>query len=430
MFILFLSNHFELIVALQVYYMIGMLVIMLFLQVRHLRIDDLDKGLREILYYLIVIGETALLVSIIYVFASNLAPKPVLDFSSRILPSTRWAKDPTPIYFISGFAANELVSIRPDGSGRTTVFKAGGDSIRSYHFSPDGQDILIVTTFSLQVYHLKDKSSELLDRLDFSPQSKQDSVQEIKGTIDGVRLSPDGSKVCYRMSRWSSFASQEAWFIYDRAKKQKHKIISQSRALGTLIWDQSGENLYYPWFETLNSPAGGNPYKVKVYRIPLATLTAELAFEFNFDKPELSKEHLSVRGINLDFDVERLSFSRAAKSRYAARSAKGSLVAIDDEDILYYVRSRWWRKRLYKIPRVPINSDIERYQYQGGQLAVQDLRWLPEGRYVIMEHYFFGILILDPETGKIGILDNQRGDTFGWYEPVTPAYRQAGQTGR
>src|SRR5204863_9945654 len=136
--------------AVPVYCMIGMLVMIVFLQIRHFRLKDIQKVLRDILFYLVVIGETALLISIIYVFADNSAPKPTIDFSARILPSTRWVKDDFPVYFIS---QNEFIRIRPDGSDRTIVFKAD-QPIRSYQFSADGQDVLIVTESELYLYHL------------------------------------------------------------------------------------------------------------------------------------------------------------------------------------------------------------------------------------------------------------------------------------
>jgi hypothetical protein len=213
-------------------------------------------------------------------------------------------------------------------------------------------------------------------------------------------------------------ASQENWFVYDIVKKEKRPILSPGLSLGFLLWDKSGQNLYYPWFQTMDSTSA-NPYVVKLYKIPVDTLKPELALEFGFSEPQLTPDHLADRGINLDFSVDKWSFGRDAKAEYTSRSAKGTLISIDDQDTLYYVPSHWWQKRLYQIPRVPVESDIERYQYKGGQLAVQHLRWLPSGRYVIMEHYFFGILILDPQTGKLGILDNQRGNTFGWYSQET-----------
>ena len=404
--IAFLNNNFEIILALQVYFMIGMLVIVLFLKIRHFRLRHIHYLLRDILYYLVIFGETALLVSIIYVFSMNSTPKPVIDFSYQILPTTEWVKDDLTVYFI---ADKELVSIQPNGKNRKVVFKAN-DNIRFYQFSPQGRDILIATETQLYLFHLENNTRELVESLDLP----KDSAEGLQGSIGGIRLSPDGSKLCYRTAKWSKYASQESWFIYDLVKKEKKSIISPAVALGSLLWDKKGQNLYYPWFQTMDSTSA-NPYVVKLYKVPLQILTPELVLRFDFDQPELTPEHLAMRGVELDSSVDRLSFGRDAKAEYTARSRQGSLISIDEQDTLYFVPNRWWRRRLYQIPRVPVESHVERYQYQGGQLAVQHLRWFPSGRYVMMEHHFFGILILDPRTGKIGILDNQRGNTFGWF---------------
>jgi hypothetical protein len=349
-----------------------------------------------------------MLVSIMYVFLNNSSPKPRMDmdFSSRILPTTDWVKDDLTVYFISG---PELVSVHPNGTSRKVIFKAN-DNIRSYQFSPDGKDILIVSESQLCIYHSESNSRELVESLDFL----KGSDGGLKGSIGGVRFSPDGRRFCYRSAKWSPYASQESWYVYEMAKKEKRPIVSPGMSLAFLWWDKKGENLYYPWFQTMDSDSA-NPYMVKLYKIPLTTLTPELAMEFGFNQPDFTPDHLATRGIDLDFTADRLSFGRDARPEYSSRSRKGASIAIDKEDMLYYVPSRWWRLRLYEIPRVPPDSQVERYEYQGGQLAVQHLRWFPSGRYVMMEHHFFGILVLDPQTGKIGILDNQRGNTFGWY---------------
>ena len=303
-----------------------------------------------------------------------------------------------------------MVSTRPDGSDRKTVFKAN-DKIRAYQFSPDGKNILIVTESQLYLYHPKIKTRELIDGLNFSLESNPEGI---KGSVGRVRFNPQGDKFCYHLAKWSQYGSQDNWFVYDIVKKQKSPIVSPGLALGSLIWDEKGENLYYPWFEALNSSIEANPYRVKLYKVPLKTLKPELAMQFNFDKPELSPEHLAMHSVDLDFSVDRFSFGRDSKVEAISRSKQGAVIGVDETDILY-IRNHWWKRRLYQIPRVPMQSDMERYQYKGGQLAVQHLQWFPSGRYVIMEHYFFGILILDPQTGKLGILDNQRGNTFGWY---------------
>jgi len=97
-------------------------------------------------------------------------------------------------------------------------------------------------------------------------------------------------------------------------------------------------------------------------------------------------------------------------------SAKGNSIGIDAEDYLFYVPSKWFRKRLFKVPRELRYTEIPRHQYRGGDLVIDHIRWLPGDRYVIMEHRYLGVLILDPKTGKVGYLLQAHGNTFGWYQ--------------
>ena len=92
------------------------------------------------------------------------------------------------------------------------------------------------------------------------------------------------------------------------------------------------------------------------------------------------------------------------------------MVGVDQEDYFYYVPLRWFRKRLFKIPREPLSTAIPRYQYKGGSLVISRIRWLPGGRYVMMDHKFWGTMILEPSTGKVGLLVQAQGHTFGWYQ--------------
>ena len=233
--------------------------------------------------------------------------------------------------------------------------------------------------------------------------------------IDGIRWAPNSQTFCYRLARWSSLSSQDQWFVYDGKAKIKKGIVSPAIKLASLEWDSQGQNLYYIWFDALDTSRRGNPYEVKVYRVPLATLKPEQMLQFPFDQPVIPDGNLSLRGVDLFRGGEGLSFGRAGKKYDSWTSVKGPRLGIDEDDILYYIRNRWWKRRLYQIPRVEVKTAVPRYQYDGGQLAVQHVRWLPLGRYVIMEHHFFGILILEPSSGKIGILVNEKGNTFGWY---------------
>ncbi|MDP2652675.1 MAG: hypothetical protein Q8Q08_01445 [Candidatus Omnitrophota bacterium] len=410
----FLNNHFEEILAFNAYLLLGMCVIILFLQVRHLRLKHFQQFLRQILFYVTIVVETSLIAITVMIFIENYSPKKPIDFAARIAPNTRWVKEDTPIYFL---ADNRLVMINPDGSGRKTVFEAD-ETIRQYQFSPDGKNLLVLTRNDLYLLDIAAGRSERLTSVRMDNAADKDQV---RGAIDGVRWAPDSAKFCYRLSRWSAYSAVEDWWIYDIRTKSRVKVQSPVLKFVSLFWDRPSTHLYASWFESLDTTKHANPYHVKIFRIPLSSLNPETVIEFPFSEPRLKPEHLAVRGIDLDFGVDRLTFSNSSGAgTYHAYSRSGAVVGIDERDTLYFIRNLWWRRRLYQIPRVTERTalgEIARYQYQGGQLVIRDLRWLPGGRYVIMEHLLFGILILDPSTGKIGILDSQRGSSFGWYSP-------------
>ncbi len=83
---------------------------------------------------------------------------------------------------------------------------------------------------------------------------------------------------------------------------------------------------------------------------------------------------------------------------------------------MYTTKTRWFRKRLFRIPREINKEDMTRYHYKGGDLVIDHIRWIPGGRYVIMEHKYWGVLILEPSTGRIGSLIQAHGRAFGWYQ--------------
>src|SRR6185295_4247646 len=78
---------------------------------------------------------------------------------------------------------------------------------------------------------------------------------------------------------------------------------------------------------------------------------------------------------------------------------------------------KWFRQRLFKVRRRPVPQEgpVKHYQYQGGDLTISNVRWLPDGRYVVMEQYDLGVLLLDPFKNKLGQLLEKRGHSFGWF---------------
>ncbi|MCK5581660.1 MAG: hypothetical protein KAJ18_10370 [Candidatus Omnitrophica bacterium] len=404
----FCNTYFEILLAIMVYLFIGMAVVIVAAKIRNISIKALKGRVQSFMFFLVVGVEVLLVFLSAAIFLSNLGKKPKLDLTARVLASTEWVNDELEIYFIVDKA---LVSIQSNGSGRRNVFEAR-DEIVEYHFSPDGTKILILTTKDLIQHNLKDLTSEVIASLHL-PETEERVA--LKGVINGIRWAPDNQKICYRLARWSRYSSHDQWYIYDTQTKTKQAIVSPAVKIASLVWDKDAEDLYYIWFEALDTSIRGNPYEVKVYRVSSETLKPEQILKFPFDQAIIPDENLAVRGVDVFRGADDLSFGRSGKKRYSWVSEQGPKLGIDEDDMLYYVRDRWWRRRLYQVPRVVEISAIPKYQYDGGKLAIQYVRWLPSGRYVIMEHHFYGVLIMEPETGKIGILVNEKGNTFGWY---------------
>jgi len=403
----FLTTHFEIIIALNVYWVLGLLVVVFVLRVRDIRLAQIQKFFKSFLQYILLFGQVLLLIVFAAVSLTNYTPKEKLDFSAQILGDTQWVKDRLKIYYIAG---NSLKAIQADGQGDSEVFRAPG-SIREYHFSPGGQALIVVTETDIYYCDLLKKSNQRIDSLGL-PATGADAVAE--GVIDGVQWSPDGTKIVYRLAKWSRVASQEQWWVYRFPQQDRIKIQSAARPINALMWDTNSQALYYSWFDALDPSEYANPYEVKVYKIDLSMPTPVLVLKFPFPEATLTLDHLALRGIDVFAGNEERSFGRAGKKHFSTVSYQGAEIGIDEDDMLYYRPGQWWRSYLYEIPRESRAGDFPRYEYKGGDLVIRDFRWFPSGRYVIMEHSFFGILILHPSTGKIGILINERGSAFGW----------------
>jgi hypothetical protein len=183
--------------------------------------------------------------------------------------------------------------------------------------------------------------------------------------------------------------------------------------IANLSWDESGEYLYFSYSKALDTSHRGNPFEVKIYKIPWDSLKPKQVLQMTFDSPQLPLENLKLHGIHLFYPQQPLSFSQRRRPESVWVSVEGKRIGIDEEDYLYYVPNRWWKKRLYKVPRVPVKTNPYSHLYQE-TLVLRQPRWFPSGRYVIMEHLFWGVLILDPRTAEVGILANEKGNTFGW----------------
>lgn len=316
------------------------------------------------------------------------------DFSEKLLPDTSWVEEKFPIYFIDG---NKLGLINIDGTGLKYVFTAN-NPIREYIFSPDGKHTLVVTKQKLYQLDRESNHIEIIDYL-----GSVEGEWE-KGLIHNIKWSPDSQRFLYCFVRWSSERhSKSHFYLYDRIAKEKKLVEASFAAAASSWWDMDGKNFYYSEYEIKKAPSPY--YKVKIFRISLATLNSELVKEFESNDYSLKFLNLEPLKINLFTTQDDLEFAAASNRTFDLSSDRDVKLGLDKNDYLYYEDSEGNRKDLnIKIPR----------NFQGVFL-VSNLRWIPDSKYVIIDYWpTSSIFILEPVTGRMGKLINGRAS--GWYQ--------------
>ena len=155
----FVSNNFELLIVLNFSILGFFVVLMLALQYSENVASRPRYFLHQTLALFVTIGQLIMIVMSGYVYWINYQRENVIDFDRRMMKSTEWVKEKVKIYFIAG---NDLVAINADGTDKEYLFE-GEDSVLSYHFSPDGEFLAIVTETGLYKLRLKDRLKELID---------------------------------------------------------------------------------------------------------------------------------------------------------------------------------------------------------------------------------------------------------------------------
>jgi len=414
----FFANNFEILFPI-----VFALFIVVVLLVVSLKLQDVSLHklfyltLRNVLLMGVIMGELLLMGITVYVYWVNYE-KPEIAFKipEDVLPTTQWVKQDLKIYFVDG---KELFSIQINGQNKQKILTAN-EEIKEYYLSPDGKNILVATRQGIYYWNQGNQENIFIDGI-----QESDNTSNMKAAISGIRWAPDNRKFCYELSKWSDYSSQNYLYVYDIDKKQKIAIQTPSRQISFLYWDKQSENLYYVQHDVKNNEKYAYRYEVKVFQIMLKEVletkqvrNPKLVTVIPFDSQKMPVENLKLRGIDLFIEGDNLIFD-AASQRSSLISEKGSFVGIDENDYLYFVRNKWFRKRLFKISRLPVIKDnVFQHQYKGGELTIKKIRWLPGGQYIIMEHRYLGVFILEPSSGKVGLLIGVTGDTIGWYQEV------------
>lgn len=435
----FLSNSFEVILSINFFvvffYVFAIFTFRLFFSSK----KDIRKVINNLLYELVCVGQVIMILTYGYVYWINYQiPLDPFIFPDDVQVNTTWVRQHLTLYFVID---DTFCSIDVDGANRKDLFKAES-AIREYHMSRDGKHILVSTKTHLYLLNRqtlkvdlidqaivslpksedKDKpaSSEALssrERATMSPGNEEESTR-LKAVISGIRWSPTSRHFSYEVSRWSKYSGQSTFYIYQMEQRQKKPVKTGSHRLTSLRWDDQGQNLYYLDHEVKNMARYAYPYELKVYQLPLDTLKPNIITRIPSEKNELPIESLGLRDIDLYLEGDKLVFKRQDVRNYF-KDDTGPALGIDDKDYLYLKSHRWFRKRLMRIPRRPDPLELKRHQFKGGRLMVTNIRWLPEGKYIIAQHQYLGTLIINPWFMSVGQLSAEGGAIFGWYYPVT-----------
>ena len=402
------SNYFELFfwIAIGLTIVFGLVVILL--RLREVSFQAISKAaIQNILFSSVVVGQLCLLLAVCYLFWFNYYhPAPVVQFPGDVLADTYWVKDDLEIYFIE---ENRLCSVEINGRNKQDVLVAA-DPVKEYHFSPDGKYLLVATSREIYLIDRDTGEKQFIDSW-----GQPEGSGEWRGVISGIRWAPDSRRFCYEVARWSTYSSQNNLYIYDIGGKEKRALQSPARRISSLYWDRDGVNLYYVEKEAKDTSVHAYAFDVNAFRIPLASLQPEFVAKIPFDRSGIPVTNLTVRGIDLFLEADALSFTQGT-ARDILVSNKGTVLGVDDDDHLYYVPREWFRRRLFRIQREARPSDIARHAYKGGDLTITQIRWIPGGRYAIIHHRYFGLLVVEPATRKIGLLIAAKGNAFGWYD--------------
>lgn len=406
-FIFFLSRHFEEFIyslAALLSFLIGSYIIYQIkgrpvgVQVR----SYVETAIGSALVFLFLFG-SALTIAIYW--ANYKSPYIHFDLYDSISRDANWVKEDFTLYLVQD---NELLSVKCNGDEDRVVFKSEDESIRNFEFSPNGRYILISTYKKLFIIDTEEDKEWLVDQVDLDG-----AGEDLKGTISGVSWSPHGDRFSYELSRWSNYGSQAKVYIYTVEDRTKVSVDSPTRRLSTLYWDHDGKNLYYLKQASSELEERQLIYRLKVYRVGLDDLKVHYVDDVLMDEEEFSPIHLSLLGIKL-FQPERgLAFDRLGESTLL-ESKKGHLVGIDRYNYFFY-QGKWFRRRLFRVKRDVDTSKKPTMANSYGEHVLKQIRWTPDGRYVIMDHTYWGILILDPRRQKVAQIYPFEVNAFGWF---------------
>ncbi len=326
------------------------------------------------------------------------------DLHDEISTNVDWVDEDLTVYIVN---ENELLGVKANGTGQHSVFTSD-EKIRDFQFSPDGRYMLIATYKKLFLFDRDSTEQQLIDAVDLDKQNKN-----LKGTISGIRWAPNSRYFVYELARWSKYGSKDEIFVYDLEDGSRQTISSPKRKLSTLYWSMDSQSLYYLKSDSQELDEREIIYKIKIYRIDIDDYKIDFVADIRTDDSKFPQHHFDMLGIDLYQPEDILTFGRVGEIGIL-KSPKGAEVGIDSRHFFYY-KAGWFRKRLFKVSRDVDTSKKPTMLNTYGEHILRQIRWTPSGDYVIMDHPYWGILVLDPKKRKIGQLYPYEVSAYGWF---------------
>lgn len=406
-FINFLGNHFEILFAINATF-IGIILFAYFgAKLATLNIIGfISENYKKFLFlFLIALQIFAItLFAFVYIYFNN-SKKDFFDIPHNLSDETAWIKDDLTIYLAEG---TMLMSFGTKDSNLINVYAADSE-IREFNFSPNGVMILITTEKNLILLNLKTNEHYVVDSL-----GSNVGNEELNGVIGQVAWSPKSDRFTYEISKWSKYSSQQNIYVSDlnNNKKSLNKI---GKKISNLYWSNSGEGLYFINYESKDLDYNSYQFDINVNYIDLNTMNYKLVLTYPSQESRFNLDRLRMSNIDVFEQGKELSFKRQLNTAKVF-SNKMLEVGIDSSDNFYFVNNKWFVQKLFKVPRIVTNLKDDKYKYYNkGELVIDNIKWLPSGKYVIFNYKTIGVIILDPINKRASRLFKRNVSIIGWF---------------
>lgn len=320
---------------------------------------------------------------------------------------TDWAVYPREIFYTVG---HELFSVNIDGQQRRRRFEASSD-IQQAIFSPDGRLLAIKTSTDITVLNLTDDQAYLI----YDTRLDQGFSHDANIMVGGIQWSPDSSKVCFFVQKSSQVSSHTNWIVHDIRARQDMLVALGVRQTAFLVWSVDSSKLYFSQVRSIEGQ-GKPQYRVSWFAIALANNAMTQIADVVSSKMEIPDHELADHGIALYRQNKnfRLDASQTLSSLSAVESSSGKKIFVNTDLQLCYQSAYGVRYPLFGLSQM---KDYVLFPPEGQERAftVQEARWLPSEKYVLLKHYTHGLLVMDPVSRRIGILAQGRIGVFGMH---------------